>query len=140
MSGSWYSTTQVGYTVTRARDVGALDVVGGRRANQVENRCLAYGGSSRTAETPVARAVSLRSDDPDGERAIRLTIRLVDDPMIGPMIGVVDVASFPSRSVWLSIRVVADPRVEAMPSACCIALARSISRGKSTDESSGSAR
>ena len=58
MSVSWYSTRHVGNTVTVPWRLVRL--IFGRFSNQVENRCLAYGGSSRTGDTPVALATTLR--------------------------------------------------------------------------------
>ena len=93
MSVSWYSTRQVGNTVTLPWRLVRL--IFGRFLNQVEKRCLAYGGSRRTGDTPVTLATALRMpgaglgvDDLVGDRAVV-------------------VASVPSRSVRPIIWVVA---------------------------------
>src|SRR5262245_8430720 len=83
---AWYSTKHVGKTTTEYRRAAATGVA--RRLNHVEKRCLAYGGSTRTADTPVNDATALRTSEPSRAPITVFVIEAVADP------------SLPTRSVW----------------------------------------
>lgn len=98
----------------------------GRFLNQVLKRCRAYGGSMRTAETPVAACIALRTTPPGFAPTILLAT------------GAASVAALPIRSVCPITASVARSRSETCLLACRIASVRSISRGKSSAHSCSS--